>query len=350
MNCFKHLKDEVYYSDLYDRMTVEECRALEKRFAEAKVGSSTDQVWQKFLVESALYFLRGERYAAKSDMIMLWRGKDRQRDEKLANTSPPRNIRCLTCFSEMACEEKDLQERDGCEQVLFFFICPKCDSRRAFYEDGTEYRHRKILCSQCQGETKTDYQRTEKEINVVVTCANCGKVETELLTSGKPADMDENYAADRERFCMSEEEGQEYFNSRSTSQILEKAETERQLRQKRQNLYDEISKLKKLMVVDLQNLLIPALERERFLQLDFGKPDVKRDVQIPFTVQDAKSGRSDRDSVKILKQTIEETLNGTNWKLMSSGINYHLGVLGGLLRGLETEKDLLALVRMRLKT
>lgn len=34
---------------------------------------------------------------------------------------------------------------------------------------------------------------------------------------------------------------------------------------------------------------------------------------------------------------------------MSSGIGYHLGVLNGHLRGLETEKDLLALARMRLK-
>ncbi len=349
MNCFKYLKDEVYYSDLYDRMTVEECRALEKRFAEANVGSSTDQAWRKLLVKSALYFLRGERYVAKSDMIMFWRGKDRQRDEKLASASPPRNIRCLICFSEMACEEKDLHQRDGCEQVLFIFICSKCDSRRAFYEDGTEYRRRKILCAQCQGETETEYQRTDKEINVIITCTKCGKVETESLTSEKPADMDENYVADRERFCMSEEEGQEYLNSRSTLQTLEREQTERELRQKRQNLYDEISKLKKLAVVDLQNLLIPALERERFVKLDFGEPDVKRDVQIPFIVQDAKSGRSDRDSIKIVKQTIEETLNGTNWKLMSSGINYRLGILTGYLRGLETEKDLLALVRMRLK-
>jgi hypothetical protein len=107
--------------------------------------------------------------------------------------------------------------------------------------------------------------------------------------------------------------------------------------------------LKKLTVVDLQNLLIPALERERFIRLDLGMPAIKRDVQMSFCVQDAKSGRSDHDSIKDLKNAIEKTLDGTNWRLMSSGISYHLGVLNGYLRGLETEKDLLALVRMRLK-
>jgi len=48
-----------YYSDLYDRQTVEECRNMEKRFAEAAVGTSAEQAWQTLLVKVALYFLRG---------------------------------------------------------------------------------------------------------------------------------------------------------------------------------------------------------------------------------------------------------------------------------------------------
>ena len=148
---------------------------------------------------------------------------------------------------------------------------------------------------------------------------------------------------------MSEEEGREYDSYRICSEMFQREQAEQELRQRRQNLYDEIAKLKKLTVVDLQNLLVPALERERFIRLDLGTPAIKRDVQMSFSVQDAKSGRNDRDSIKDLKNVIEETLNGTNWRLMSSGISYHLGVLNGYLRGLEGEKDLLALVRMRLK-
>ena len=349
MNCPTYLREEVYYSDLYDRQTVEECRNMEKRFAEAAVGTSAEQAWQTLLVKVALYFLRGACYAAKSDNIMFWREKDRQGDRQLAEARPPRGIRCVACFSDMVCEEKDLHDRDGSEQVLFYFICPKCDSRRAFYEDGAEYRRKKVLCTQCQSEAKIEYQRAGKEIRVVTTCPKCGKVETESLTVEKPPPLDENYAADRERFCMSEEEGREYDSYRVSSENFQREQAEQELRQKRQNLYDEISKLKKLTVVDLQNLLIPALERERFIRLDLGMPAIKRDVQMSFCVQDAKSGRSDHDSIKHLKNAIEKTLDGTNWRLMSSGISYHLGVLNGYLRGLETEKDLLALVRMRLK-
>ena len=349
MNCYNYLKDEAHYSDLYDRQTVEECRILERRFTEESAGTPADQHWQTLLVKVALYFLRGERHARKADTIMLWRENDRQRDSQLAQARPPRGIRCVTCFSDMVCEEKDLHERDGSNLVLFFFICNKCASRRAFYEDGAEYRRNKVLCSQCQSEAKIEYQRAGKDISVIMKCPKCGKVETESLTSEQPAALDDHYAADRERFCMSEEEGREYDSYRVTSEIFQREQAERNLHEKRQNLYDEIAKLKRLTVVELENLLIPALERERFVRLNLGSPAIKRDVQMPFCVQDVRSGRSDRDSVKDLERAIEEALDGTNWRLMSSGITYHLGILNGYLRGLETENDLLALVRMRLK-
>jgi hypothetical protein len=349
MNCYIYLKDEAHYSDLYDRQTVAECRTMERRFTEASAGTPADQHWQTLLVKAALYFLRGERYARKAETIMCWREKDRQRDRQLAQAKPPRGIRCVTCFSDMACEEKDSHERDGGDQVLFFFICPKCDSRRAFYEDGTEYRRKKILCSQCQREANIEYQRTGGKISIITTCPECGKVEAESLAAGKPVTPDEYYAADRERFCMSEVEGREYDSYRINAGMFQREQAERELHEKRQSLYDEIAKLKKLTVVDLHNLIIPALERERFVRLNLGSPVIKRDVQIPFCVLDAMSERSNRDSVKDLERAIEKALDRTNWRLMSSGITYHLGILNGHLRGLETEKDLLALVRMRLK-
>lgn len=148
---------------------------------------------------------------------------------------------------------------------------------------------------------------------------------------------------------MSDEEGREYASCLVNSEIFIREQEERELRQKRQDLFTEIAKLKKLTVIDLENILVPALERERFFRLDLGKPAVKRDVQLSFCVQDAKPGRSDRDSIKDLQKIIENSLDGTNWRLMSTGISYRLGILNGYLRGLETERDLLALARIRLK-
>ena len=89
MNCSKFLKNDVYYNDLYDRQTVEECRIIEKRFAAAAIGTSVEQAWQTLLVKAALYFVRGECYASKYDTIALWREKDRQRDCQLTQAGTP---------------------------------------------------------------------------------------------------------------------------------------------------------------------------------------------------------------------------------------------------------------------
>ena len=52
MNCPTYLGEEVYYGDLYDRQTVGECRDIEKRFAEAAVGTSAEQAWQTLLTDT----------------------------------------------------------------------------------------------------------------------------------------------------------------------------------------------------------------------------------------------------------------------------------------------------------
>lgn len=94
----------------------------------------------------------------------------RQRDGQLAQAGPPLGIRCVTCFSDTACGEKNLNERDGGDQMLFLYICSKCEFRRAFSEEGTECRRKKILCSQCQREANIEYRRTGGEISIITTC------------------------------------------------------------------------------------------------------------------------------------------------------------------------------------
>ena len=44
---------------------------------------------------------------------------------------------------------------------------------------------------------------------------------------------------------------------------------------------------------------------------------------------------------KDLKALVSKALENTNWKLMSDGITYRMGILKGRIRGMEKEKDLL---------
>jgi len=44
-----------------------------------------------------------------------------------------------------------------------------------------------------------------------------------------------------------------------------------------------------------------------------------------------------------LQKLIKSTLEKTNWRLMSEGVYYKLGILSGRLRGYENDEDLLNL-------
>jgi len=113
---------------------------------------------------------------------------------------------------------------------------------------------------------------------------------------------------------------------------------------KNKELYEKLAKIKKLTVAELQKLLAAALKKEGYINLEFSKLEIGKDVITGFTVQDNKSGRVEYDSRTVLQKLIKQTLSDTNWRLMSEGINYRLGILSGRLRGYENEEDLLKLV------
>ena len=87
------------------------------------------------------------------------------------------------------------------------------------------------------------------------------------------------------------------------------------------------------------------LRKEEYINLDFSKPEIGRDIIINFTVQDNKTDRGEYDSRIQLQRLIKKTLEKTNWRLMSEGIMYRLGILSGRLRGYELEEDLIKLIR-----
>jgi len=89
------------------------------------------------------------------------------------------------------------------------------------------------------------------------------------------------------------------------------------------------------------------LEKEGYSKLEFSKPEINRDVVVKFTVQDDKEDRQEYDSRSQLKKLLKQTLENTNWRLMSEGIYYKLGILTGRLRGYENDEDLLKLVEVK---
>jgi len=73
------------------------------------------------------------------------------------------------------------------------------------------------------------------------------------------------------------------------------------------------------------------------------------DVVVPFIVYDQKPDRNDRVSTYDLEKLLRKALLDTNWRLMSDGTTYRLGMLEGRFHGYEKEDDLVNLVRQQEK-
>jgi len=116
-------------------------------------------------------------------------------------------------------------------------------------------------------------------------------------------------------------------------------------RENNKETYKKVSKLKKLTIIELEKLLNIKLKKNNYIKLKFGEPQIDKYVVINFTIQDEKSDRQEYDSRNNLKKLIETILFSTNWRLMSDGVSYRLGVLSGRLKGYEAEDDLMKLVK-----
>jgi len=334
---------------------------MEKRFKEPdkpfkiKNGKNISKTAQKqahvISDHLVMYLLTGERYANKAETIRQWMERDQERDDKLARATEP-NVLCAKCNEEMECISRELRESNSQKQILFFFTCPSCKSHRAFFDNGQEYKPKQQLCPRCQTELAVKDSRQGKIITSTYSCTKCDYKKKDIFDfsiENKTEKPDPNFEKDRARFCLSEKDGREYIQLRYKLEALKNMREEMEERKENKEIYDAVANIKKLTVQGLQKLLTPILNRNSYVKLNFSQPRIDKQVIIDFTVQDAKSDREEYDSEKQLKKIINKSLCEVNWRLMSNGISYRLGILSGSLKGFETEEDLVKLVKSRNK-
>lgn len=216
----KHLKEKQYYIDLYDRHTVERCRRYarvddsDELPRDKKVTTAQAKAVKDWANELFLKFETGERYQNKDKTIQEWMARDQALDDLYENAQAPEDIRCLTCRNRMTPNFKELwYEGDKPERVLFMYDCPnKCLPRRAFFNDGEEWRVKPHLCQKCGTPTKSSADDDGKKLVTTYTCPKCKHIETDEFewSTKKEEEFDEHFAEDRDRFCLTEEKGAEY--------------------------------------------------------------------------------------------------------------------------------------------
>lgn len=245
----KHLKSHQYYVDLYDRGTVERCRRLDKpsvepseeELKEKNISKEQNALLDKGARDLLIHIEAGERYLNKEKTIREWMESDEKKDYIYESAQAPEDIRCLTCRNRLKSTFKELWYEDGKEdRVLFMYDCVnKCLPRRAFFSEGEEWRTKPHLCKNCN--TPTDHTSEDMELKIITkySCSKCGNVETDEYVKfvKEEEEIDEKYPADRDRFCLTDEDGKKYqeekWNFQQLSKFLEEMKEKDDARQKK---------------------------------------------------------------------------------------------------------------------
>ncbi len=350
------VKDRQYYVDQYDVLTIEDC--LQWIEIARKSGRNVREI-QKMdkigyvgaLAEIALYFKKGENYKQKESTIKKWMDRDKLAQEKYDNAQPPDNIFCDQCNFAMGFEGKDLHSSwDEYLQMLLFFECPNCHKRKVVCENGEIYDTR-IKCPKCTLLMESTQTRKGELLTTTEICKSCGYKNIDVWDfeeDAKKSKLEEarrKYLLDnfRKEFCLTPEEGQQYIRDRITADHYAKVVDEK-TKKDTDPRYQKARALKKIKVFEMEKLLKEVLEKEKYIELTFDRPEITKDVVIPFSVQESDSTRNDYDSQNDLKKLIKKTLEDTNWRLMSDGISQRLGILTGRVRGYENEDDIIKIV------
>lgn len=244
-----HLKDRQEYIDRYDRMTVEHCRRIEEIFYERKPllykgkKLKKEQVTQvtKAAKDWCLYLETGEMYAKKYETIQKWMDEDKAKDDFYESAEAPIDIRCLMCRNRVVPMFKEFwYEPNKKDRILFMYECPnRCLPRRAFFSDGEEWRPKSHLCPRCSYPFKSKTKDDKEKLITTYTCPKCKYSETEDYTWSKKEEdkLDENYAVDRDRFCLTDKDGWDYQEGKRNREelkvLLDKIDDEEKARKEK---------------------------------------------------------------------------------------------------------------------
>ena len=342
------MKNNKDYEELYDKLTVKECRewinnVLKNKLPEGvkKLPKEEQLRFAAVVIEVPLYFIKGERYLKRKETIDSWVKRDETRD-KFVNSHPAPLAYCSKCNNKMdlMVSELDHYSDDDNLRMMYLYKCKKCDGKSGVYSDGEPYVFKLDYCPKCHKEWDRKYTKSKDKIKTESLCGHCGYTESDVLDLSIKEEIDPDFEADRAKYCMTEEEGEAYRREKVTLPDIAKWQEEADQREKDKVYYDKAKSIKTLTVSELSDLLANSLLDKDYKGLMITNTETKRDLILSFNIQDAKSGRSEYDSKSVLKKAIDSTLEGTNWKLMSDGVSYKLGLLSGRLRGLDNEKDI----------
>ena len=368
----QYLNDEQNYVDRYDLHTIEECLDTVKMFQDIYKTSLTSEELKdisqevkshdaNLMLHRTLFTIKGKRYEKKQETIQKWMEEDKLKQDKQDHTPIPEGIACPLCGGSMSFNSSkhlDYSYDNPIMRMMFLFKCSKCEKQQWVYDDNEIRLSKPDLCPKCKEEMDIKATRKGKVITWKHKCKACGYTKTEIEDLAKHDEEHKKWEEEQKKkeeegkkllekyrgeFCLNEKDGIEHVET------LEAMEVGHEVYEEEKQKYDDKAyqtavNLKRLTVLEIEKLLTEKLEKEKYVKFTLDKPDMGRFVTIPFNVLDANSTRNPNISEATLKKLLKDTLEDTNWRLMSDGIRYRLGYLSGTLKAYEQEEDLLELV------
>lgn len=309
-------------------------------------GQNLERMMKNTVGNVALECYKTELYSKKKRTIEEWKHNDKRKDELLETTEWSfGNVKCFECGSVMNFDFKDLELGFGSEidRVMFIFSCnTKGHKKRVLYDNGEEYKPDDYLCKKCSYVVDPIYERSKNVITTTYICGRCDLKEVEKLELGKK-DMDPHFEEDRTIYCLSDEVGDaSVLGAERLKHLTDKWKEE----EENKEVYEKVSTIEKVTILELEKRIADAVEKNGFVRFHFKDPERSPNVEmyVPFIVYDEKKDRTELESSYQLKQRLKAILKDTNWRLMSDGVMYRVGMLEGRLRVYSTEQELMKLV------
>ncbi len=339
-------------SDAYDRETVEMGRELERKYREEHKPDEFSKNIHYMLHEARIFYLAGERYRRKNEIIQRRKSILEGSDRRLDKARPSFQVLCLGCHRPMDMVEKMLKDDTKKERILFYFKCADCKQLRYFFDDEQEYQPDPPSCSKCQTSVDEKLRRDGNKLIWSYTCRKCryrGKYILDLDEESNKAKDDKNFLRDRAKYCPTKLEGDKYVEDAIRTESYERSEN---LAKGNTLLDEEVKKIKILTVIQIEELLHPVFEKNGFIALTFEKPGIWRgSLTIDYSAQDYSMDEKPWtwERRNKFKRALKDALGNTNWRVMNEDVDYMLGLLKGRIRGVTGEDDLRELAQIRLK-
>jgi hypothetical protein len=365
-----YLEDEQYYIDRYDLSTIKECLKIVEMFQDIYDKSLSSNELKDMSKEDKysdttkimywhLWFIQAQEYKNKNGTIKKWMEEDKLKHDKQDYTPVPEDIKCPLCHDSMyfnTSKHLDDPYDSPIMRMMFLFKCTSCNKQQWVYDDGEIRISEPDLCPKCDKELDVKATRKGKVITTFYKCKYCGYSKKDILDLARSDEDHKKWQEEQKKkeegdkklleryraaFCLSDEDGEKYLFELEAMEYAHQIGDE--AKQKYDNsAYEQVSKLKKLTIIELEKLLVETLEKANYMKLTFSSPEIEQFIFAPFTLQDADTSRREKISASTFEKLLKSTLENTNWRL-DDKIGYRLGFLSGRLKGYEREDDLLKL-------